>query len=195
MIGEGLKVNRNLRELNLVRRFEIVSFLAFVLVFIHLCILISKFLLQSKQRSGPFSFVASSSLMRGCRNLRKLSFDCCDWSACVASESWGELPVPPADVIARGTIGVFKFVQSMSRGGTVCVSGIVFATDISDIEFRSRNLSFETLLPLLGSVRDGRFSLLRTLNLVISRHDAIDGCSLSLMCCRMETGSGLEARR
>ena len=196
MIGEGLKVNSSLRELHLVRRFEIVSFLAFVLVFIHLCILISKRLLQSKQSSGPFNFVASSSLMRGCRNLRELSFDCCDWSACVASESWGELPVPPAAVIARGTEGVFEFVRAMLRGEVgVCVSGEFIATDVASIELRGRNLSFETVLPLLESFMEGKFLRLQRLHLVISSCDENDNRSLSLMSCRMEIGSGIEARR
>ena len=57
--------------------------------------------------------------MRGCRNLNNLSFECCDWSACVASESWGELPVPPDEVIARGTKGVFQFVKAALRGRLV----------------------------------------------------------------------------
>ena len=74
---------------------------------------------QDKQSSGPFNFSSSSSLMRGCRNLNLLSFECCDWSACVASESWGELPVPPAEVIARGTQGVFQFVKAALQGGLV----------------------------------------------------------------------------
>ena len=74
---------------------------------------------QDKQSSGPFNFSSSSSLMRGCRNLNNLSFECCDWSACVASESWGELPVPPAEVIARGTQGVFQFVKAALQGGLV----------------------------------------------------------------------------
>jgi hypothetical protein len=74
---------------------------------------------QDKQSSGPFNFSVSSSLMRGCRNLDSLSFECCDWSACVGSESWGELPVPPAEVIARGTKGVFEFVRAALRGGLV----------------------------------------------------------------------------
>jgi hypothetical protein len=51
--------------------------------------------------------------MRSCRNLNNVSFECCDWSACVASESWGELPVPPSGVIAHGTQGVFGFVKAM----------------------------------------------------------------------------------
>ena len=51
--------------------------------------------------------------MRSCRNLNDLSFECCDWSACVASESWGELPVPPSGVIAHGTQGVFGFVKAI----------------------------------------------------------------------------------
>ena len=74
---------------------------------------------QDKQSSGPFNFSVSSSLMRGCRNLKTLSFKCCDWSACVASESWGELPVPPAEVIARGTQSVFAFVRAALSGGLV----------------------------------------------------------------------------
>ena len=134
--------------------------------------------------------------MRGCRNLHELSFDCCDWSACVASESWGELPEPPAAVIARGTEGVFEFVKKVFRaGGAVCVSGTVFAIDIDAIDLRGLDLDVETLLPLLERVREGKFPRLLTLNLVISSHDANDGCSLSLVCCRVETGSGTEARR
>ena len=74
---------------------------------------------QDKQSGGPYNFLVSSSLMRGCRNLNALSFECCDWIACVASESWGELPVPPAEVIARGTQGVFQFVRAALRGGLV----------------------------------------------------------------------------
>jgi hypothetical protein len=70
---------------------------------------------QEKQRSGPFNFPCLSSLMRGCRNLKSLSLECCDWSACVGSESWGELPVPPAEMIARGTRGVFQFVKAALR--------------------------------------------------------------------------------
>ena len=73
---------------------------------------------QDKQSSGPFNFPCSSSLMRGCRNLNSLSFECCDWSACVASESWGELPVPPAEVIARGTGSIFRFVKAVLQGGS-----------------------------------------------------------------------------
>ena len=134
--------------------------------------------------------------MRGCRNLRELSFDCCDWSACVASESWGELPVPPAAVIARGTEGVFEFVQATLRGEVgVYVSDEIIATDVALIELRGRNLSFETLLPLLGSFVEGKFLRLQMLLLVISSCDENDNCSLSLVCCRRATGSGIEARR
>ncbi len=74
---------------------------------------------QDQQSSGPLNFPVSSSLMRGCRNLDSLSFECCDWSACVASESWGELPVPPAEVIARGTRAVFAFMKAALRGRLV----------------------------------------------------------------------------
>ena len=56
--------------------------------------------------------------MHGCRNLDGLLFECINWSACVASESWGELPVPPAEVIARGTESVFQFVKAALRGDT-----------------------------------------------------------------------------
>jgi hypothetical protein len=54
--------------------------------------------------------------MHGCRSLIILDFKCCDWSACVASDSWGELPVPPAEVIARGTESVFEFVKAALQG-------------------------------------------------------------------------------
>ena len=75
-------------------------------------------LLQSNQKCGPFHSLVSSSLMRGCRNLVDLSFDCLDCSACVASDSWGELPVPPAEVIARGTGSIFRFVKAVLQGGS-----------------------------------------------------------------------------
>ena len=73
---------------------------------------------QSNQKCGPFHSPASSSLMRGCRNLVQLYFDCLDCSACVASDSWGELPVPPAEVIARGTESMFRFVKAVLQGGS-----------------------------------------------------------------------------
>ena len=132
--------------------------------------------------------------MRGCRNLRELSFDCCDWSACVASESWGELPVPPAAVIARGTEGVFEFVREISRGG-VFVSGSFFATNFYSINLSGRRLDFDVLLPFLESFQQGKFFKLHYLKLVGSSQDESGSCWLSLVCCRMEMGSGTEARR
>ena len=124
-------------------------------------------MLQNDQSCGPFSFSVCASLMRGCRNLSRLSFDCRDWSACVASESWGELPVPPPDVIARGTHGVFEFVRAMLSGGAVVIRGSVFAADCGQIVLEGRNLNEDELLPLLESFKQGTFRNLLTLNLVI----------------------------
>jgi hypothetical protein len=56
--------------------------------------------------------------MHCCSSLKELKFDCADWTACVASDSWGELPVPPAEVIARGTQSVFQFVKAALQGDT-----------------------------------------------------------------------------
>jgi hypothetical protein len=78
-------------------------------------------LLQNNQTCGPFDFSVSSSLMRGCRGLVDLNFDCCDWKECVANDSWTELPalpVPPSEVIARGTRSVFQFVKAVLQGGS-----------------------------------------------------------------------------
>ena len=122
---------------------------------------------QDKQSSGPFNFSVSSSLMRGCRNLSTLYFECCDWSACVASESWGELPVPPAEVIARGTQGVFEFVKVMLSGGGFHIRGEVFSMKIESIDLSRRNLSEDELLPLLESFGDGKLSRLIMMKLVI----------------------------
>ena len=72
---------------------------------------------QDNQICGQFGFRVSSSLMRGCRNLSVLEFICSDWSACVASKSWVDLPVPPPEVIARGTDSVFSFVKAVLQGG------------------------------------------------------------------------------
>jgi hypothetical protein len=105
--------------------------------------------------------------MRGCRNLNTLSFECCDWSACVASESWGELPVPPAEVIARGTQGVFESVKVMLSGGGFHIRGELFSMDSKDIDFSRRNLSEAELLPLLESFRDGTLSRVKSMKLVI----------------------------
>jgi len=55
--------------------------------------------------------------MLGCRNLTFLDFECSDWKACVASDSWVGLPVPPPEVIKRGTRSVVSFVQAVLRGG------------------------------------------------------------------------------
>ena len=122
--------------------------------------------LQDKQSSGPFNFPGSSSLMRGCRNLNGLSFECCDWSACVASESWGELPVPPAEVIARGTQGVFQFVKILLMGG-IMMGGVAISIECEHMELSRRNLHDDDLLPLLEGLRVGKFSRLMILNLVI----------------------------
>ncbi len=77
----------------------------------------SDHVLQDGQECGQFGFRGSSSLMRGCQKLSALSFECSDWEACVASDSWVGLPVPPPEVIARGTDSVFSFVQAVLQGG------------------------------------------------------------------------------
>ena len=123
-LGEGLKVNSSLRLLHLVRHFvfDIVWFVAgamqgergegvqsrrHVLTF-----------LQCSQSCGPLNALGSCSLLRGCKNLSHLHFDCSDWRRCVASDSWGDLPVPPPEVISRGTYSVISFVQAVLRGGS-----------------------------------------------------------------------------
>ena len=104
--------------------------------------------------------------MRSCRNLNKLSFECCDWSACVASESWGELPVPPADVIARGTQGVFDFVKAVLLGGFI-FRDEVFSMEREEIDLSRRNFNEVELLPLLEGFRDGKLFRLKKIKLVI----------------------------
>jgi hypothetical protein len=194
MIGEGLKVNSRLEELDLVRRFGAI---VFVWTFFCWNVLRPSFhfysdrLLQSKQSSGPFNFVACSSLMRGCRNLRELSFDCCDWSACVASESWGELPVPPAAVIARGTQGVFEYVKS----SVISVRGKKVLLDCHVIDLKSWDLKLDELTMLLASFSVGKFLWLLNLNLVSSVCVQNYSRFFSLMCRRMEIASRIEAQR
>ena len=104
--------------------------------------------------------------MRGCRNLDFLSFECCDWSACVASESWGELPVPPAEVIAHGTQGLFELVKILLIGG-IMMGGVAYSIECERMELGRRNLHDDDLLPLLEGLRVGKFSRLMILNLVI----------------------------
>ena len=184
MIGEGLKVNSSLQELYLVRLVVLICVLyccwgddgdngyvqaCYSNEYARVCaaFVLTYFFLQDKQSSGPFNFPGSSSLMRGCRNLSTLSFECCDWSACVASESWGELPVPPAEVIARGTQGVFEFVTVMLCGRGFHIHGEVFSMKSENIDLSRRNLNEDELLPLLESFRDGKFSSLKRMKLVI----------------------------
>ena len=109
--------------------------------------------------------------MRSCRYLEKLEFDCCDWSACVASDSWVELGVPPPEVIARGTRGVFEFVHAALGGGAVCVCGTVFALNALSIDVGGRGLSFDALMPLLESFRQGKFLWMERLILVMTNLD------------------------
>jgi len=110
--------------------------------------------------------------MRGCHNLNTLSFECLNWSACVASESWGELPVPPAEVIARGTRGVFEFVRgvfefvrAMLLGG-FCIRDEVFTHECVHIDLSRRSLNDSELLPLFKSFRDGNLMKLKGMKLV-----------------------------
>ena len=124
-LGEGLKVNSCLQTLFLVRHF----------VFLSLnCLLWGRcreregrgcnvdvmFLtcLQSDQSCGPLNDLGSCSLLRGSKHLDSLYFDCSRMRRCVASDSWGDLPVPPPEVISRGTESVFQFVQAVLRGGS-----------------------------------------------------------------------------
>ena len=107
--------------------------------------------------------------MRGCRNLKTLSFKCCDWSACVASESWGELPVPPAEVIARGTQGVFEFAKAALSGGGFHIHGEFYSMKSETfINLSGRNFNEDELLPLLEAFRHRKFLRLHWLYLVIS---------------------------
>ena len=82
------------------------------------------------------------------------------------SESWGELPVPPAEVIARGTQGVFQFVKMVPIGGII-ISGVAYSIECERMELSRRNLHDDDLLPLLEGLRVGKFSRLMILNLVI----------------------------
>jgi hypothetical protein len=72
--------------------------------------------LQQKSNHFEFNAPAISCIMRGCKHLRYLEITCSDWSTCIESESWGELPVPPLEVIRRGTNGVLQFVKAVLRG-------------------------------------------------------------------------------
>ncbi len=59
--------------------------------------------------------------MHGCQKLVDLNFHCFDWKKCVEHACWVErppLPVPPAEVIARGTRSVFQFVKAVLQGGS-----------------------------------------------------------------------------
>jgi hypothetical protein len=68
---------------------------------------------------GPLKATGSSALMRGCKHLRHLSFDCFDWSRCIASYSWDNLPVPPREITSQGTENVFEFVKAVLQGGDI----------------------------------------------------------------------------
>jgi hypothetical protein len=129
------------------------------------CVFYSDRFSQNAQRTGPFGFAASSSLMRSCRYLETLEFDCCDWSACVASDSWAGLDVPPSDVIARGTEGVFEFVKDALQDA-VYFGGKRFEWDCESIELDCLKLSEDKLLPILKMIKDGKFSRLQGLKLV-----------------------------
>ena len=76
------------------------------------------------------------------------------------------MPVPPPDVIACGTRGVFAFLQPILRGDAIWLRGKVFASDCDTIDLSSENIGEEELMPLLASFKLGKFSRLRTLNLV-----------------------------
>ena len=72
------------------------------------------------------------------------------------------------------------------------MSDTLFAFNRTEIDLSGRNLNEDELLPLLESFKQGTFRNLITLNLVILF--AFDvGCSLSLVCCRMEMVLEIEA--
>ena len=76
--------------------------------------------------------------------------------------------MPPAEVIARGTQGVLEFVKAMLLIGSISLRGEVFGMNCDVINLQSRNLSEDELLPLLEAFKEGKFSSLHTLNLVIT---------------------------
>ncbi len=123
-LGEGLNLNSSLRSLLLVRHlfFHIDLFIAGVMQGEGVeggggCNVDVMFL-TSLQGESLFNALGSCSLLRGCQNLTYLEFHCSDWNCCVASDSWGDLPVPPLEVISRGTGSVFEFVKAVLQGGS-----------------------------------------------------------------------------
>ena len=135
----------------------------------------SEFPLQNKQRSGPLLFAGSSSLIRSCRYLIGLTFNCSNWIDCVKSDSWGELPVPPPDVIAKGTQNIIEFVRTAFKSGAFVLCGTVTTYDdfhSDSIPLNGRNLGIDKLLPLLQFLQEGKFRKLLILNLVNTfRHE------------------------
>lgn len=99
-------------------------------------------------------------------SLSKLCYECCDWTACVASDCWGGLPVPPSGVIACGTQAVFDFVHASFHWHIGCAIGPVFSLDVGRIYLRDRNFGIEILLPLLHCITEGKFRNLAFLDLV-----------------------------
>jgi GTPase SAR1 family protein len=77
-------------------------------------------LFLNDQKGGEFSILVSSSLMRVCQNLQFFNFNCISWKACIASDDWvrANLPIPPSEVVARGTRSVFEFVKAFLQGGS-----------------------------------------------------------------------------
>ncbi len=70
------------------------------------------------QRDNRIGDAGCCSLLKTCKNLSTFDFNCSDWKGCVASDSWGDLPVPPPEVISRGTDSVFQFVKAVLQGGS-----------------------------------------------------------------------------
>ncbi len=100
--------------------------------------------LQGNQQCGAFGFAGSSALMRGCRNPNGLWFDCCDWRACVASDSWDGLPVPPPEIVARRTDSVVRFVKAVFQGGAFASRSCrVMVVGPQMVRVSSRALSLE----------------------------------------------------
>jgi hypothetical protein len=111
--------------------------------------------------------------MRSCQNLSALSFCCVNWGDCITSDSWKDLPVPPVEVIQRGTQGVFEFLDDERQSCAArCLrmhaekQFVLSRIDRERIDGSGFKLSKNNLLLLLETFREGKFSMLQKLNLV-----------------------------
>jgi hypothetical protein len=95
--------------------------------------------------------------MRGCRNLCRLSFDCCHWGDCITSDSWKDtnLPVFPVEVIQRGTQGVFEAVKAVLHRELFVFSRKLIPIDSKRISLNGFKLSEDHLLLFLETFKEG----------------------------------------